>query len=147
MSHSFRISIDVIGPLTYWARDKMADILADDSFKCIFFNEHVLISINISLKFVPKGPINNNPALVWLMAWRCPGDEPSSESMMIILLIHICVSRPQWVNHDLAILGSWIHIGILNSLCPGVVMWCHRFGSILAQMMDCCLTAPSLYLI
>ena len=35
----------------------------DDIFKCIFFNENVLISINISLKFVPKGKINNIPAL------------------------------------------------------------------------------------
>ena len=33
----------------------------------------------ISLKFVPKGPINNNPALVQVMAWRRPGDKPLSE--------------------------------------------------------------------
>ena len=38
--------------------------LADDTFKRIFFNENVSISIEISLKFVPKGPINNVPALV-----------------------------------------------------------------------------------
>ena len=37
---------------------------ADDIFKRIFFNENVWISIRISLKFVPKGPINNIPALV-----------------------------------------------------------------------------------
>ena len=37
---------------------------ADDTFKCIFLNENVWIPIEISLKFVPKGPINNNPALV-----------------------------------------------------------------------------------
>ena len=37
---------------------------ADDIFKCIFLNENVLISIKISLKFVPKGQINNIPALV-----------------------------------------------------------------------------------
>ena len=36
----------------------------DDIFKCIFLNENVLISIKISLKFVPKGQINNIPALV-----------------------------------------------------------------------------------
>ena len=30
----------------------------DDIFKWIFLNENVLISIKISLKFVPKGPIN-----------------------------------------------------------------------------------------
>ena len=33
--------------------------LPDDIFKCIFLNENVKISIKISLKFVPKGPINN----------------------------------------------------------------------------------------
>ena len=42
----------------------MAAILTDDIFKCIFLNENVWISINISLKFVPKGQINNVPALV-----------------------------------------------------------------------------------
>ena len=31
---------------------------ADDTFKRIFMNENVRISIKISLKFVPKGPIN-----------------------------------------------------------------------------------------
>ena len=36
----------------------------DDIFKCIFLNENVLISIKISLKFVPKGQINNITALV-----------------------------------------------------------------------------------
>ena len=36
----------------------------DDIFKCTFLNENVLISIKISLKFVPKGQINNIPALV-----------------------------------------------------------------------------------
>ena len=32
---------------------------ADDIFKCIFFSENVWIPIQISLKFVPKDPINN----------------------------------------------------------------------------------------
>ena len=30
-------------------------------FKCIFLNENVWIPIEISLKFVPQGPINNIP--------------------------------------------------------------------------------------
>ena len=71
---------------------------ADDIFKCMFFNENVWISIKISLKFVPKGPINNIPALAQIMAWRRPGDKPLSEAMMVNLPTHICVSRPQWVN-------------------------------------------------
>ena len=40
---------------------------ADDIFKCIFLNENAWIPIKISLKFVPKGPINNIPALVQIM--------------------------------------------------------------------------------
>ena len=42
----------------------MAAILADDIFKCIFLNGNGRIPIQISLKFVPAGPIDNNPALV-----------------------------------------------------------------------------------
>ena len=56
---------------------------ADDTFKRIFLNENVRISIKISLKFVPKGPINNIPALVQIMAWRRPGDKPLSEPMLV----------------------------------------------------------------
>ena len=67
---------------------------ADDIFKCIFLNENVWISIKISLKFVPKGPINNIPALVQIMAWRCSGDKPLSEAMVVNLPTHIFVSQP-----------------------------------------------------
>ena len=58
-------------------------------FKCIFFNENVWIPIKISLKFVPKGPINNIPAMVQIMAWRRPGDKPLSEPMVVGLPTHI----------------------------------------------------------
>ena len=68
---------------------------ADDTFKRIFLNENARISIEFSLKFVPKGPINNIPALVQIMAWRRPGDKPLSEPMMVSLQTHICVTRPQ----------------------------------------------------
>ena len=70
---------------------------ADDIFKCILLNENVLFSIEISLKFIPKGLIKNIPALVQIMAWRRPGDKPLSEPMMVSLTTHICVNRPQWV--------------------------------------------------
>ena len=68
---------------------------ADDIFKCIFLKENVSISIKIPLKFVPKVRINNIPALVQIMAWRRPGDKPLSEPMVVSLLTHICVTRPQ----------------------------------------------------
>ena len=73
---------------------------ADDIFKCIFLNEDVWIPNKISLKFVPKGPINNNPTLVQVMAWRRPGDKPLSEPMMVRLPTDICVTRPQWVKES-----------------------------------------------
>ena len=50
--------------LTHLPLDKMAAILADDIFKHIFLNDKLWILIEISLKFIPKGPIDNNPALV-----------------------------------------------------------------------------------
>ena len=70
---------------------------ADDIFMCIFVNENCCILIKISLKCVRKGPIDNNPALVQIMAWHLSGDKPLSEPMMVILLTHISVIRPQWV--------------------------------------------------
>ena len=56
---------------------------AGDLFKYIFLNENVWILIKISLKFVPKDPINNIPALVRVMAWRRPGAKPLSEPVMV----------------------------------------------------------------
>ena len=60
-----------------------------DILECIFLNENIWISIDISLKFVPKGLIDNMAALVQIMAWRRPGDKPLSEPMMFNLLTHI----------------------------------------------------------
>ena len=73
-------------------------LFADDTFKRIFLNENIKISTKNSLKSVPKGLINNIPALVLIMAWRQPGDKPLSEPMLVRPLTHICVTRPQWVN-------------------------------------------------
>ena len=99
----------------------------DDIFNCIFLNENVQISIKISLKFVPKGPINNIPALVQIMAWRRPGDKPLSEPMMVSLLMHICVTRPQWVKKNPKLLALWHVHGAL--ICCGIsckcLMSCH----------------------
>ena len=66
--------------------------------KCIFLNEYIWDSLEISLKFAPKGPIDNIAALVQIMAWHRPGDKPLSEPMIVSLLTHICVTRPQWVK-------------------------------------------------
>ena len=57
----------------------MAAILADCIFKCIFLNENDRVPIRISLKFVPRSPVNNTPELVQV-AWHQTGDKPLSES-------------------------------------------------------------------
>ena len=101
-----------------------------DIFKCIFLFENVWIWIKISLKFVPKVRINNIPALVQIMTWCRIGDKPLSEPMMVNLLMHICVTRPQWVN----------------LLWPNDTIWQHNTMSILTQVMACFLMAPSYYL-
>ena len=93
----------------------------DDMFKCIFCNENIWIVIKIWLKFVPKGPINNIPSLVRIMAWRRPSDEPLSEPVMVSLLTHICVTRPQWVkltftDGSKAIADLWLEEVLLHLL-------------------------------
>ena len=95
----------------------------DDIFKWIFLNENVWISINISLKFVPRGPINNIPTLVQVMAWRRPGDKPLSEPMTVTLPTHICFTRPQWVKYSVPhmsciITYPWGRWGIDNGGWP-----------------------------
>ena len=103
----------------------------DDTFKCIFPNKNVRISIKISLKFVPKGPVNNNPASVQIMAWHRSGNKPLSEPMMVSLLTHICITRPQWVkvSVDCPILSWWFQmnwclIGTRPSTTT-IQMWLH----------------------
>ena len=68
--------------VTHLPLDKMAAILADDIFKCIFLNENDKSMIQISLKLVPRSPVDNKPALVWVMAWCQTGDKPLPEAMM-----------------------------------------------------------------
>ena len=99
---------------------------ADDTFKPIFLNENIQISIKISLKFVPKVPINNIPALVQIMTWRRPGYKPLSEPMMVCLLTHICVTRPQWVN--------WPHSIKIYDLYQWWSVYCHIYMRHLASM-------------
>ena len=79
-----KILIDQMGwlLLTHLHVEKMVDILADNIFKCIFLNENDGIPIQFSLKFVPRSPIDNKPALVQVMAWRRSGAEPLPEPML-----------------------------------------------------------------
>ena len=44
---------------------------ADNIFKCIFIKENFCILNQIWPKFVPKGPISKQPALLQVMVWCC----------------------------------------------------------------------------
>ena len=57
-----------IGPMNFGRH------FTDDIFRCIFINKKCML-IKISLKIVPKCPIDNNPALFQKMAWCHTGDE------------------------------------------------------------------------
>ena len=65
--------------LTHLLLDKMAAVITDDMFKCIFMNKKFSTLIWISLRFVPKGSIDNKSALVQVMAWRLTGNKPLPE--------------------------------------------------------------------
>ena len=143
-----------VGPINTLRPKQNGRNFADDILKCIFLNENVWIPNKISLKFVPKGPINNNPALVQVMAWRRPGDKPLSEPMVVRLPTHICVTRPQWVNfaiwntivlHFACQFSSkttvpCIHINaatlVLSITAPEFIFNCHLFHIVSAVVPD-----------
>ena len=103
--------------LTHLGRDKWTPF-GRRPFQVHFLEWKCLNPVKISLKFVPKGRINNIPALVQIMAWRRPGDKPLSEPMMVSLPTHICVTRPQWVNPSSAGCGY-----TYNSICLLGALW------------------------
>ena len=88
------------------------------------------------------------------MAWRCLGDMPLSEPMMVSLPTHICVTQPQWVN-SLAT-GRWdsycksvifrlIQKSSLATCCKIKLRWMPK-KSTLVQIMAWCCQATSHYL-
>ena len=68
--------------LTHLPLDKMAAFLQMIFSDAFSWMENFCISFKISLKFVPKGPIDNNPAMVQIMAWGQIGDKLLSEPML-----------------------------------------------------------------
>ena len=59
----------------------------DNSFKCM--NEKCSILIQISLKFVPKGSIDNKLVWIQVMAWHRTGEKPLSEPTLTVFYIHM----------------------------------------------------------
>ena len=80
------INLSTIERMVYWSMNSSPPgqngrHFADGVLRCIFMNEKFCILINISLKFVPGGPINNKPALIKIMAWHRIGAKPLFEPM------------------------------------------------------------------
>ena len=73
----------------------------------------------------PKGPINNIPILVQIMAWNQPGDKPLSEPMTFSLLTHVCVTRAQRVK---MMIQSVTHFTFHNFVLSAVVAFA-KFGT------------------
>ena len=90
-------------------RQDMASISQPNIFGCILFNENCGILIKISLKYVCKGPVYNNPALVQIMGWRRKGD------------------RPFWTNDGLVWWRTYASLGLniccCNSVKKSFVTW------------------------
>ena len=96
--------------LTHWGGDNIAAIS-----KMTFSNAFSWISL-----FVPKGPIDNIPALIQIMAYWLVSTKPLSETMMVSLLTRICIAPPQWVNKIEHISRQGIYLEILRIF---TVLW------------------------
>ena len=96
--------------LIHWSRDKMAVISHTTVSNAFPWMKN---SIKISLKFVPKDPINNISALVHRMPSADQETRHYLSKWWHSLLTHICVIRSQWVNMFLT-LKLKHHLGILR---------------------------------
>ena len=56
-------SKNILWLLTHLPLNKNGCHLADDNFRCLYIYEKSCILTKISLRFVPKGPIGNNPSI------------------------------------------------------------------------------------
>ena len=99
---------------------------------------------------VPDYPLENRSVLVQMMAWRRWGDKPSFEAMLVKLTyiyiyiwIHICVTRPHWVNNTYNIkaghcMFSWVFpVLAMRRECSGYTC------SISRMLMSWFLASPS----
>ena len=67
------------------------------------------MNFDYNFQFIPKGPTNNIPVLVQIMAcWR-QGENPLSEPKMVRLPTHICVTRLHWVQGLLIMFHVTLH--------------------------------------
>ena len=81
---------------------------SDDIFKCIYLNTNLRILIKLSLKFIPKGPIDNKSSLVKLIAYPTPSHYLNESRHR--LPTHICITRSQLIMRlPKACSKDWFH--------------------------------------
>ena len=91
---------------------------ADNIFLCIFLSAKFRIWIQISLKLVRSGAIDNKPALFQVMAWRRAGDKPLSEPMLTLFTDAYMRHQGRWVK-------AWRHmISEVVCNCNSGSTWC-----------------------
>ena len=110
--------------VSYRGRDKIAAISQTTFSNAFSWMKICEFHFRFHWKFFPNLQINNIPALVQIMAWRRPGDEPLSEPMMLSLVTYICVTRPQWVN--IVMQYSWYYWKFRDELIHTSHKYCHQ---------------------
>ena len=127
---------------------------------CFYDGTHRICTLN---SLWPSDAIwqqRSGSTLAQVMAWCCQATSHYLSQCWPRSLLPYGVTRPQWVksansvgsiieaHHKFKFCGSTgtHRICTLNSLWPSDAIWQQRSGSTLAQVMACCLTAPSHYL-
>ena len=87
---------------------------ADNIFKCIFLNENFWIQIKNSLKFVPKGPINNIPGLFLACSRACASKVFSLQADCGRVIVYPGLKQWERPRHNI--------FGVCTRLAGGVCM-------------------------
>ena len=122
----FMLSVDVLW-LTRCGLNKMTDILLrfSNSFS---WTKSFIFWLKFNIIFFPSILISNKSALVLIIVWYKAITWTNADQV-----IWCCIAWPGLIE-------------LINSLWPSDAVWRQRSGSTLAQVMACCLTAPSHYL-
>ena len=109
--------------LIHWGQEKVAAISQTTFWNAFsrmkMYEFHLRFHWNLFLRF--KWTIFQH----WfrlIMAWRQPGVKPLSEWIMDSLLMHICVTRPQWVKIKMH--GVDMDVTDIKPTCIQVMAWC-----------------------
>ena len=85
------------GYLSHWVQDKMAAIFQTTISNGFSWTKSSYFDVSFTeVCFVPKDPIDNEPSLVQIMAWRRTGDKPLSEPMMALFTdayVSLCLNE------------------------------------------------------